>query len=72
MATLSLSSTGQAIAQAGGFIRNVQGAPLTGYTANGTFVQGGVALGNPHQRLHDLENPTLCRILNDWIDSERS
>ncbi len=32
---------------------------MTGYTANGTFIQNGVVVGNPHQQLHDLVNPTL-------------
>ncbi len=56
MVTINLSSMGQAVAQ---IIRGPNGAPLTGYTANGTYVQGGVVVGNPHQRLHDLTNPTL-------------
>ena len=56
MVTINLSSLGQAVAQ---IIRGPNGAPLTGYTANGTYVQNGVVVGNPHQRLHDLTNPTL-------------
>ena len=56
MVTINISSLGQAVAQ---IIRGPNGAPLTGYTANGTYVQGGVVVGNPHQRLHDLTNPTL-------------
>ncbi|MDT4842141.1 hypothetical protein FQZ97_760300 [compost metagenome] len=56
MATISTSSLAQAV---GPIIRGPSGAPLTGYTANGTYVQNGVVVGNPHQQLHDLTNPTL-------------
>ncbi|MBL8389355.1 MAG: hypothetical protein JNK17_14170 [Hydrogenophaga sp.] len=38
---------------------------MTGYTANGTFIQNGVVVGNPHQQLHDLVNPTLWTTAED-------
>lgn len=53
LASFSLTSFGQAI---GPLIRGQDDQPFTGYTPNGTFVQGGHIVGNPHQILHDLAN----------------
>ena len=56
MATISTSSFAQAV---GPMARGGYGQPYTGFTKNGTFVQGGVVVGNPHQEQHDLLKPGL-------------
>ena len=39
--------------------RNATGAVVSGFSKNGTLLFGGQVLGNPHQLMHDLQNPTL-------------
>ena len=56
IATMSTSSLAQAV---GPMNRGSNGQPYTGFTKNGTFVQGGQVVGNPHQELHDLLKPGL-------------
>lgn len=56
MLALQASSFAQAV---GPLWRGSHGAPLTGFTRNGTFVQGGQVVGNPHQLLHQLQNASL-------------
>ena len=56
MVTISTSSFAQAV---GPMARGGYGQPYTGFTKNGTFVQGGVVVGNPHQEQHDLLKPGL-------------
>ena len=56
LASFGITSFAQAM---GPLIRGADGLPMTGYTANGTFVQGGKIVGNPHQILQDLANNSL-------------
>ena len=39
--------------------RNATGAVVSGFSKNGKLLFGGQVLGNPHQLMHDLQNPTL-------------
>ncbi|GLS13041.1 DUF637 domain-containing protein [Hydrogenophaga electricum] len=66
MVTLTLSSTGQAIAQASNLITGSNGRPFTGYRADGTYVQAGRTDSSHHQQVqdyhllqHQLQNPAL-------------
>ncbi|WP_284306496.1 DUF637 domain-containing protein [Hydrogenophaga electricum] len=66
MVTLTLSSTGQAIAQASNLITGSNGRPYTGYRADGTYVQAGRTDSSHHQQVqdyhllqHQLQNPAL-------------
>ncbi|WP_234264970.1 glycohydrolase toxin TNT-related protein [Hydrogenophaga sp. NFH-34] len=66
MVTLTLSSTGQAIAQASNLITGSNGRPFTGYRADGTYVQAGRTDSSYHQQVqdyhllqHQLQNPAL-------------
>lgn len=43
----------------GPVLRGGYGQAKTGFTANGTLVLGGQVVGNPHQQMHDLQNPAL-------------
>lgn len=59
-ALVMLSITASSFAQVTGpILRGSYGQPLTGFAPNGTFIQNGVVVGNPHQQLHNLENPSL-------------
>lgn len=40
-------------------IRNSNGSVQSGFAQDGTLVLAGQVSGNPHQLLHDLQNPTL-------------
>ena len=55
MLTINISSFAQAVSP----ILGSTGRPYSGYTKDGTLVQGGQVVGNPHQSLHDLQNPAL-------------
>lgn len=56
LACFSTMSLGQAV---GPIILDGRGAPMTGYSAQGTYVENGRTRGNPHQILHDLVNGAL-------------
>ncbi|WP_234265185.1 DNA/RNA non-specific endonuclease [Hydrogenophaga sp. NFH-34] len=56
MFTVNIASLGQAVGQV---VRGQGGAPYTGFTRSGVYVQGGQMVGNPHQILHDMNNPAL-------------
>ena len=56
IATISTSSFAQAV---GPILRGANGQPLTGFAKNGTFMQAGQVVGNPHQIQHDQQNPDL-------------
>lgn len=55
MLTINVSSFAQAVSP----VLGGGGRPYSGYTKDGTLVQGGQVVGNPHQSLHDLQNPAL-------------
>lgn len=40
-------------------MRSATGSVVSGFSKNGTLMFGGQVLGNPHQLMHDLQNPTL-------------
>ncbi|MBL8389350.1 MAG: EndoU domain-containing protein [Hydrogenophaga sp.] len=56
MLSISVGSFAQVT---GPILRGSYGQPVTGFAPNGTFIQNGVVVGNPHQQLHNLENPSL-------------
>jgi hypothetical protein len=49
----------QAFAQFTGPILRSGGTVKSGFAKNGTLMFGGQVLGNPHQLMHDMQNPTL-------------
>ncbi len=49
----------QAFAQFTGPILRSGGTVKSGFTKNGTLMLGGQVLSNPHQLMHDLQNPSL-------------
>ncbi|WP_374411186.1 DUF637 domain-containing protein [Hydrogenophaga sp.] len=56
MLSISVGSFAQVT---GPILRGSYGQPVTGFAPNGTFIQNGVVVGNPHQQMHNLENPSL-------------
>jgi hypothetical protein len=60
VAVLIVAMQVQALAQVTSpIMRNATGAVVSGFSKNGTLMFGGQVLGNPHQLMHDMQNPTL-------------
>ena len=59
-ALLMLSITVSSFAQVtAALIRGSDGQPVSGFAPNGTLILNGQVVGNVHQTLHDLQNPSL-------------
>jgi hypothetical protein len=59
-AVLIVAMQVQALAQVTSpIMRNATGAVVSGFSNKGTLMFGGQVLGNPHQLMHDLQNPVL-------------